>query len=202
MDMEEYGRVKGMGYLEYCGYLQGKYGIPKRPYMTESWNRVNTISRTAEGLVVHHRYEDHAIMLSVKAHAIRHPYEWQMPESLIYCDYLEHLLLHVLICENPAVPAEVSGETVGVGGVVNYIVPELNDAYSGFRSKQGWRNICYERVLSDEEVYLLILDRFLDRRGRDKDDATDLLTSFNARYGIWKEENNSGIYQKIMALIV
>ena len=50
------------------------------------------------------------------------PFEWQKKENIVYCDYLEHLLLHVLICKYPA---DCSDTSVGIGGVINFIAPEL-----------------------------------------------------------------------------
>ena len=96
MDLLEYENVKKLSYFQYCDYLQNKYGIGWYPYMTVSWNKNNRASRTTEGLVAHHKFEDRAIMLSHKEWAMKHPYEWQIPQNLIYCDYLEHLLLHIL----------------------------------------------------------------------------------------------------------
>ena len=58
--------------------------------------------------------------------AQKNPYEWQLPENIVYCDYLEHLFLHILICENPSEDHNLF-EAVGFGGVINFIVPELND---------------------------------------------------------------------------
>ena len=66
MDLQEYNKVKELKYLEYCDYLQKKYGIGKCDYMTKSWNLNPKCKRTSEGLVAHHKYEDHAIMLSTK----------------------------------------------------------------------------------------------------------------------------------------
>ena len=41
-------------------------------------------------------------MLFEKEHAMKNPYEWQLAKNIVYCDYLEHLFLHILICEYPA----------------------------------------------------------------------------------------------------
>jgi hypothetical protein len=38
---------------------------------------------------------------------------------------------------------------VGIGGVVNFIVPELNDLYSGWMTKQQWRINCHKHVEDD-----------------------------------------------------
>ena len=99
MKLQEYEKVKDYTYLEYCDYLQEKYGIGFCDYMTKNWNKNQKVTRTKDGLYVHHKYEDHAIMLSTKEYAMKNPYEWQLKENLVYCDFLEHLLLHILICE-------------------------------------------------------------------------------------------------------
>lgn len=62
MHLSEYEKVKGFTYLEYCDYLQEKYGIGLSDYMTKSWNKNPKVTRTKEGLFAHHKYEDHAIL--------------------------------------------------------------------------------------------------------------------------------------------
>ena len=64
MDINEYKKVENFDYLEYCDYLQKKYGIGLCDYMTKNWNKNKKISRTKDGLYAHHKYEDHAILLS------------------------------------------------------------------------------------------------------------------------------------------
>lgn len=53
-------------YLEYCDYLQLKYGIGLADYMTKSYNPNPRCKRTKDGLVAHHKKEDTMIMLSTK----------------------------------------------------------------------------------------------------------------------------------------
>lgn len=40
-----------------------------------------------------------------------------------------------------------SGEAVGVGGIYNFLVPELNDIYSGIKYKQPWKQKVVENIL-------------------------------------------------------
>lgn len=88
MDMNEYRKVKDLTYLEYCDYLQNKYGIGLADYMTKSYNVNPKCKRTKEGLFAHHKREDKMIMLSDKEIAKRCPFEWQQKENIVYCDYL------------------------------------------------------------------------------------------------------------------
>ena len=118
--MEEYEKIKNLTYREYCDYLQIKYGIGRSDYMTKSWNKNPKCTRTNEGLFAHHKYEDHAISLADKNHAMFEPFEWQEAINIVYCDYLEHLLLHILICEYPARHRNPK-DAVGIGGVINHI---------------------------------------------------------------------------------
>ncbi len=197
MKLAEYEKIKNLNYLEYCDYLQEKYGIGLSDYMTKSWNKNSKVTRTKEGLIAHHKFEDHAILLADKEYAMKNPYEWQLAKNIVYCDYLEHLLLHILICENPA-ENHNADEVVGIGGVVNFIVPELNDFYSGWKTNQGWRLNCHNLIKDDKEVYLILIKRFKDLW---KDcpffKVEFLFTSFNEKFGLWSSQQNQKIYEEI-----
>lgn len=203
MDINEYEQVKEMSYLEYCDYLQKKYGKGLYDYMTKSYNKNPKCTRTKEGLFAHHKMEDHVIMLSTKEIAMSYPIEWQSKDNIVYCDYLEHILLHVLICKYPAKDAVGA---VGVGGVVNFFVPELNDFYSGWVAKLAWKKNCLNRVANDKQVYLEILKQFIQVVNDDLmltlycGSADKLHTSCNAKYGEWDEDNNNKIYSEIAKL--
>ena len=198
--MAEYARVHKLTYLEYCDYLQKKYGIGLSDYMTKSWNKNRLVTRTKEGLLAHHKFEDHAIMLSTKEYAMANPFEWQLAENIVYCDYLEHLLLHILICEYPSKDKNVH-EAVGLGGVVNFLVPELNDLYSGWETQQEWRQNCHKLVINDKDVYLTLLERFKSScKNHPLYDERCLFTSFNARMGLWNIKNNFKLFEEIMCL--
>ena len=200
MNMQEYIKVKDFTYLQYCDYLQGKYGIGKSDYMTKSWNKNHKVTRTKEGLMVHHKYEDHAIMLSTKEYAMKNPFEWQLAKNMVYCDFLEHLFLHILICEFPS-PERNEREAVGIGGVINFIVPELNDVYSGWQTNQEWRIICHSKIINDKDVYLELLKRFKTNCSDYPFYTNDcLLRSANQQFGLWSDEKNKKLYKEIKKL--
>lgn len=202
MNISEYKSVKNYTYLEYCDYLQAKYGIGLANYMTKSYNSNPKCKRTQEGLIAHHKKEDTMIMLSNKEIAQRYPFEWQLKENIVYCDYLEHLLLHVLICKYPS-DDKSSCIYAGIGGVVDFIVPELNDLYSGWITNQAWRKNCHNRVLADKEVYLSILRQFIDIEETTQNFDIDILChSFNQRYGLWSDRKNKKLYAEIRALSI
>lgn len=196
MNLQEYEKVRDFTYLEYCDYLQQKYGIGRGNYMTKSWNKNPKVSRTKEGLVAHHKFEDHAIMLADKDFAMKNPFEWQLAENIVYCDYLEHLFLHILICENPAVEKNAF-EAVGIGGIVNFLVPELNDVFSGWKTNQTWRETCHNAIKDDKEVYMALLKRFKTTcRKHPLYTENCLYTSFNDAYGLWAKQKIHGFSKK------
>lgn len=200
MNMQEYLAVKDFTYLEYCDYLQKKYGIGLADYMTKSFNQNSKCSRTKEGLLAHHKKEDTMISLSNKEIAKRCPFEWQSKENIVYCDYLEHLWLHILICKYPS-SEEVSG-LVGFGGAVDFLIPELNDLYSGFETKQPWQKNCHDKVKDDKDVYIEMLKQFVEiEKDSGYFDISRLCRSYNEKYGEWTNEKNSELYKEITALI-
>ena len=66
-------------------------------YFNESLSRNKTI--TKKGYEVHHIFENKALNLSNQLYAIQFPFIYQEPSNLLYCDLLEHYLLHILIVE-------------------------------------------------------------------------------------------------------
>lgn len=201
MNMSEYLTVKDFSYLEYCDYLQNKYGIGLDDYMTKSYNPKAKCKRTKEGLLAHHKKEDTMILLSTKKVAMMCPFEWQLRENIVYCDYLEHLLLHILICKYPS-DEKVDIVKVGFGGVVNFIVPELNDLYSGWETGQAWRKNCHNKVKNDKDVYMQLLKQFIENEKDDANfDISILCRSFNESFGLWSDEQNSKLYAEIRALV-
>lgn len=199
MNLEEYKKVQNYDYVEYCDYLQNKYGAGLCDYMTKSWNKNQKISRTKDGLYAHHKYEDHAILLSNPEYAKKNPYEWQLRENIVYCDLLEHLFLHILICENPS-KNKNENEKVGFGGVVNFIVPELNDVYSGWVSKQQWQLNCHNKIINDKNVYMELVKRFKELYDNNPFILKNLYRSWNEQFGIWSSKNNEDLYEEIYEL--
>ena len=87
----EYQKQFAMSYLDQCTYLQNKYGLPSRAYFLTPTCKSKTgtkISRTSEGLVIHHLKENYFPDLSKTEHAILQPWEYQEPLNLVYCNYI------------------------------------------------------------------------------------------------------------------
>lgn len=160
MKITEYEQVKDFTYQDYCDYLQNKYGIGTDNYFTKNFTKSKKVTRTSEGLFVHHRCEDLIANLSDKEVAASAPFEYQEKENLVYCDYLEHLFLHILICEYPNEDRE-EGQMVGIGGIVNFLIPELDTCYSESIATKDWLQRCYDEVLKDKDVYDILRERFV-----------------------------------------
>ena len=151
-------KMLNSSYLENVKYLLKKYGTVKHNYFkdTNCTEKNTLISRTNEGLYCHHIDEDKAIMLSNDKYAAANPFEYQKADRLVYCNLLEHLLLHVKIAENPSENAN-EGELPGIGGAINFICKDLNDIYAGKEPADEWRKKVAEKVKDSFEDYIAIL---------------------------------------------
>ena len=130
-------------YIDYCDYLKTKYGQPPYAYFRPDWTRCSNNSRIVDGLFIHHVAENSHIQLSTVEFAREAPYDVQLPEFLVYCDYLEHLWLHMLIFSEYGYP-------YGGGGVQNYMIPELFRLYNGINMNvPKYKQICFDKVRND-----------------------------------------------------
>jgi hypothetical protein len=151
-----------MSYDDYVAYLLDKYGPAECSYFcTDACKSTNKkISRTSEGLFCHHVREDTAILLSDPLHAKINPFEFQMAHNLVYCNYLEHLILHVKIVElDHKKPDGPIG--LGIEGVT-MIYTQLNGIYSYPNKvlRDDWRRAAIEAVQDRYEDYLEVMKYF------------------------------------------
>lgn len=163
MNINEFDKVKDMNYFDYCDYLKEKYGEAKDYYMTKSFNKKPNITRTKEGLVCHHIKEYEVPKLSTKGTASYYPYEYQAPENLVYCDCLEHLLLHIMIYKQ----SDYLG--VGLGGAVVFMIPQLNDLYSNYVFRQEYMTWLRYKIVANKAVYLKLIHILLEEHYKDID---------------------------------
>jgi len=98
---KEYLEMKKMTYSQLVNYLQTKYGVPQGSYwLTPSCRtKNNKIMRGKEGLYCHHVREDLSNCLCNSSLAVTVPFEWHQDNNLVYCNFLEHSLLHLKIAE-------------------------------------------------------------------------------------------------------
>lgn len=128
-------------YKNFCTSLIKKYGPVKYDYFAnDNFTSKNhsKIGRGNEGLVIHHIYENKGIMLCNPKYARLHSFEYQKAKNLLYCNYFEHLILHMLICFEKQIP-DIKGELLGFGGVFDRIDPEIVDHLCGWTYSQKWK---------------------------------------------------------------
>lgn len=152
MHLDEYRKVKGLTYWQYCDYLKGKYGCLKECYGSKS------NSRSSDGLFIHHIGENEVANLSndaVRKELKEKDQKYQSPEMLCYCDWLEHLLLHIMIGE------ETAGTTnLGLEGCFTYLLPALSDFFEYGKKTCNYNAAYYDVISGDEDVFEALLARY------------------------------------------
>lgn len=163
MESLEIKKELTMTYSELIEYFLNKYGVAKYDYFcNESCKSKNAkVSRTNEGLYCHHIDEDKAIMLSNDKFAAMNPWKYQKAERLVYCNALEHLILHIKIVEEPKNVDANKMEIQGIGGAINFLCPQINDFYNGYEFKQQYLINIYSIIENNFEDYIDILKYFL-----------------------------------------
>lgn len=142
-----------MDYEKAICHLLKKYGPVKDDYYREKSyfkflnDEIKSItkgkySRTSEGLYCHHIYENEELMLS-NINIIKYmklPYYYQKKENLVYCDLIEHAILHILI-------ADETNHKYGYAGYITYMESIIKDWYiKNLSPKPDWMKACKERA--------------------------------------------------------
>ncbi len=181
--------LRGLKYLDLCKYLQEKYGIAQGDYfVSESCATPNLkIKRSNEGLFIHHIKECEFPDLSKKEMALMMPYEYQKANNLVYCNYFEHLLLHIdIVLEymtkefigiypNLKRPGIV---IVGMGGLVNFILPEIVDYINGYQYQKSHLVNALKVIDGRELLFIEIVKDFEDELRKPKHGAKFLTGGF------------------------
>ena len=160
MNEELLNQIK-MTYNEQVEYLLDKYGKAEYDYFTSEDCKAKNkkITRTSEGLFCHHIFEDRYDNLGQVGYAKRFPFECQKKENLVYCDYIEHLILHLKINLNSR---STFSDVVDINKFFNslgfyWIANDINYLYKNGGSDVKWRNDCYLKIIDDFDDYLDIL---------------------------------------------
>ncbi len=161
MDAKELNKERAMTYDELCLYLKRKYGEIKEPYfVNESCRTPNhRIKRTSEGLVIHHIKENDVPDLTKLSNAKKAPFSYQSGENLVYCNYLEHLLLHLCILNEYFSFEDFlqNKRLLGLLGITDHIVPAINDYFDGFNYSREWQIKAFKLIEDNYSEYLNIL---------------------------------------------
>lgn len=157
-----------MTYEELVVYLLKKYGAVQYDYFTNEacTSKSKRIGRTEEGLFCHHIDEDKGYKLSDKSSAIKYPFDYQRANRLLYCNYLEHLILHIRIgiemyWRKHAQLTQPNDIPYLVNPGFGVLVQEINTLFDESGSTVSWRQRCFEVIRDNYEDYIYILKWFL-----------------------------------------
>ena len=143
MRIVEFDEMIKMQYYELCKYLQKKYGLPKYAYFKfreKGYNHVD-LRNIKDGLIIHHVYEYGCNDLSDK-HKLYNKKE-QEPKALVYCNYLEHILLHSKI-PTKNVPKILIADVIWC--FTNVFIIKCNKGVNTFKGRKELR----EEVLKED----------------------------------------------------
>ncbi|WP_342255477.1 hypothetical protein [Spiroplasma endosymbiont of Poecilobothrus nobilitatus] len=150
-------KILKLSYEEYWNYLIKKYGKVNGDYFltTEMKSINNKIKKGNAGLCIHHIDEDKAIMLSTPEFARKSPFNYQKSDRLVYCNLLEHLILHTKIyfLNQNEFPSRF---------VLNYI-SQLINIYNGKQYRKKYYKKIAEIVLPEKENFIEYLKYFINK---------------------------------------
>ena len=157
---EDIEQLLKLDYLQAVDYLKNKYGKCKYDYFyNENCSSENAkAQRSNEGLFIHHIDEDKYVNLSSRRIAKTFPYIAQKSDRLVYCNYLEHLLLHIKIFEN-----YIDGrcKQSATTGIFCYIIPNLNSFYFTNKFERPYNDMYGQVIKNSFDEYVLILKYFI-----------------------------------------
>ena len=161
---DEYEKLAVMKYDELCAYLLEKYGPVNGSYfINENCKSPNSkIKRSSEGLFIHHIKEDEFVQLNATQYAVLMPFEYQLGENLLYCDIIEHLLLHICIVKEFLVEKSKENVYVGIGGIMNHIAPQIIDYINGYEFKKEYLKTALKVVDGNEKFIVKVLQDFAE----------------------------------------
>lgn len=164
-----------LSYAELVMYLKAKYGRVPGDYMIlnskNNYVRNPNLSRTKEGLMIHHVLENQFIYLgnskTCSEMTKTHP-ETQKADNLVYCDYIEHLLLHIKITEETVATYKVCGWggifsiMKHINSAYNYYYIQGDTTYTMIGSHGEFRINCTKKIIDNLNDYLMIVDYIMN----------------------------------------
>ena len=184
-------------YQDICAYYAQKYGHPRKDYFAnDSYRTISSNNqKMKEGLFLHHIDEYKVINLAQKEIAQQQPFSYQKKERLIYCNYLERLLLYIKIFKYNAQQKNKNTKLIA-DKISNSIISEINDIFSGMKYESLAKNYAIQAIVKQKENYLVLLDYLINKTSFDK----PLLTSYNLQNNKHFLINNLKIYEEIINL--
>lgn len=169
MDSKEIRKERYMEYERLVKYLLKKYGPAQYDYFCNETCRSKNrkVTRTSEGLLCHHIDEDKAINLSSTPFALEYPFKYQKANRLVYCNYLEHLALHIQIWKMKGLYKEypargVMQKQLYVAPGVVHVCRDINELYQKGENNEGWKRRCYDEIKDNYDDYIFILQSIFE----------------------------------------
>ncbi|MDV3194932.1 MAG: hypothetical protein Q8881_01560 [Sweet potato little leaf phytoplasma] len=108
-------------YNQIIEILLDKYGeVLGNYFLNRTCTQINEyIKRSSEGLQIHHIKENEMKGLSNPEFAQQAPFSYQMGYNLVYCNLLEHFLLHCKIWDHSTNPLQIDVEKNGAKILLN-----------------------------------------------------------------------------------
>lgn len=175
MESKEIQNQLSMNYEELVKYLQNKYGLaPCSYFYKDNCKSVNPKVRRAstDGLCCHHVKEDDGYLLNKTETAKLQPFLWQQPEYLVYCNILEHLILHLKITQKSSIPS--TGFTL--------ICKQLNDYYEGHPTNEQYLIKEYSLIENNYNDYIKILKLYKECPSTKDEDYIYLCSGIAVEY--------------------
>ena len=88
-------------------------------------------------------------------------------ERLVYCNYIEHLLLHILIGKNSYWRRRSTLESTTAFNLfitpgMGYICSDINGLFEKNGSSLKWKQRCYQEIKDNFDDYIFILNSFIE----------------------------------------
>lgn len=162
---EIYEEIK-MSYDDLQAYLVRKYGPAKCDFFPnpECRKRSKRIARGNEGLFCHHMDEDKGGNLSNPLSAKLQPFDWQRKERLVYCNILEHLILHMKIAilrQKTTLKRPEDIFSFFTTGGIYWMCLQINDMFNGIGIDVAWREKVFEQIEENYDDYIVLLKALL-----------------------------------------
>lgn len=157
-----------LSYQSAIALLLKKYGRATEDYFKEkSYEKLlageiqypnkGRIARTQEGLYCHHQAEDRYLNMASAEYIISQgiPFEYQTAGHLVYCNLVEHAVLHTLI-------AKRTNGQFGLPGLVAYLLPEIKDWYlNGREPILAWQKACFNKAFLNREDTISLIEKMV-----------------------------------------
>lgn len=154
-----------LSYQQNLQYLKAKYGEAKENYFLDINCTRKSVKngRGNEGLFLHHDFEYDrknplTSNLSDPDTAKQFDYKYQYPENLTYCNYLEHILLHIKI----NILRTKQLQHFLRDGLVNFMLPEVNSWYKYLVDLKPWQQTAFSLIEENYGDYLDLLEYWVD----------------------------------------